>query len=82
MLRAVRTDYAARLVGGGSMTCEGAHEFGPASKDPRRSCVRCGRPGRDNVGESGGFFGEATMARAEFFGGLNFPKSANGGKAK
>lgn len=54
------------------------HVFAPASKDPRRSCVHCSRPGRDGVDERGGFFAEATMARADFFSGLRFPASANG----
>lgn len=45
--------------------------------DARRSCEFCGRPGRDNLrlGESGGFFGEATAARAEVFSGLRQPAS-------
>lgn len=58
----------------------GGHEWGPGSKDPRRPCVHCSRPGRDNVEarESGGYFAEATMARADLFSGLRFPASANG----
>lgn len=54
------------------------HQFAPPSKDPRRSCEHCGRPGRDNPDESGGYFAEATMARADLFSGLRFPASANG----
>lgn len=43
--------------------------------DPRNSCRHCGRPGRDNAGEEGGFLAEASAARAEFFSRLNQPKS-------
>lgn len=64
-------------VGACPKNAEG-HVFAPASKDPRRSCVHCSRPGRDGDNETGGFFAEATMARADFFSGLKFPDSANG----
>lgn len=52
------------------------HEW---SSGESRACVHCGRCGRDNVvaGESGGFFAEATMARAELFSGLRAPKSVS-----
>lgn len=56
------------------------HQWAPASVDARRSCAHCGRPGRDGVSEEGGFFAEATLARAELFSGLRFPGSANGVK--
>lgn len=56
------------------------HSWAAASVDSRRSCVHCGRPGRDHEGESGGFFAEATMARAELFSGLRFPLSSSGAK--
>lgn len=51
--------------------------------DPRKSCTFCGRPGRDNVtlGETGGFFAEATHARMEVFDRLVAPASSHG-KAK
>jgi hypothetical protein len=48
--------------------------------DPRKSCEFCGMPGRDNrtLGESGGFYGQATMARNELFSTLAAPKSVFG----
>lgn len=51
--------------------------------DARNSCKFCRRPGRDNrdIGESGGYFAEATMARMELFDGLKAPASSHG-KAK
>jgi hypothetical protein len=51
--------------------------------DPRKSCVHCGRPGRDNekLGESGGYFAEATLARTELFDRVASPLSSHG-KAK
>jgi len=58
------------------------HKFAPASVDPRRSCTQCGRPGRDGVDESGGFFAEATMARADLFSRMRFPESVNGKAAR
>lgn len=61
---------------------EEGHQWAPASRNSRRSCVHCGRPGRDGEGESGGFFAEATMARAELFSGLRFPASSNGAAVK
>jgi hypothetical protein len=75
----VRVRVAPSGVGACPKNAEG-HVLAEASRDPRRSCVHCGRPGRDNVEakETGGFFGEATMARADFFSGLRFPESANG----
>jgi predicted transcriptional regulator len=54
------------------------HVFASHSVDPRRSCVHCKRPGRDGVDQSGGFFHEATAARAELFSGLRAPKSSHG----
>lgn len=48
-------------------------------KDERRACVHCKQPGRDGVGESGGFFAETTMARAELFSGLRSPASTGWG---
>lgn len=65
------------------MTCSknaAGHVWASYVDDPRRSCVHCKRPGRDNVegGETGGFFAEATMARADLFSRLRFPASANG----
>jgi hypothetical protein len=52
---------------------------------PRKCCAHCGAPGRDNLtlGESGGFYGQATMARNELFSTLAAPKSSFGSvKAK
>lgn len=45
--------------------------------DSRNSCRFCKRPGRDNFfeGETGGFFAEATAARAELFSRLGQPAS-------
>lgn len=52
--------------------------------DPRKSCVFCARPGRENVfkGESGGFFAEATAARAGVFQGLKPTMESGTGKAE
>jgi hypothetical protein len=52
--------------------------------DPRKSCEFCGRPGRDNLllGESGGFFAEATDARYEVFAGLAAPMQSGTGKPR
>lgn len=60
------------------------HVWSSWKVDPRRSCVHCGRPGRDNVllGETGGFLAEATHARMETFDGLRAPMSAHGKAAK
>lgn len=45
--------------------------------DSRNSCRFCKHPGRDNVfeNESGGYFAEATAARAELFSRLRQPAS-------
>jgi hypothetical protein len=50
--------------------------------DPRKPCVFCGRPGRDNVfkGESGGFFAEATAARSASFQALKPTMESGSGK--
>lgn len=50
--------------------------------DPRRSCEFCGAPGRDNrtLGETGGFFGRATMARYDMSGPLAAPMQNGLGK--
>jgi hypothetical protein len=63
---------------------EAGHVWESSLVDPRRSCVHCGRPGRDNVrdAETGGFFAEATRARMLLFDGLRSPASCHGGKAK
>lgn len=66
----------------GSGVCPKSDSGHRWSNDSRRSCRHCGRPGRDNVGEEGGFFAEATMARAELFSGLRFPMSSNGAAVK
>lgn len=52
--------------------------------DPRKSCEFCGRPGRDNLklGESGGFFAEATDARYEVFASLAAPMTSGTGKVR
>jgi len=59
------------------------HEWEKWFVDPRKSCVHCGRPGRDDhqKGETGGYFAEATLARMEKFDRLRAPASAHG-KAK
>lgn len=54
------------------------HVFASHSVDSRRSCVHCHRLGRDNEGQAGGFFHEATAARAELFSMLRAPKSSHG----
>lgn len=54
----------------------GGHVWG---RDERRSCVHCKRPGRDGVDQSGGFFAEATMARADLFSRLRSPASTGFG---
>lgn len=60
------------------------HVWASWSVDPRRPCMFCGRPGRDDhaAGERGGYFAEATMARMELFDGLRAPASAHGKAAK
>jgi hypothetical protein len=56
------------------------HEWEKWMVDPRKSCVHCGRPGRDDhqAGERGGYYAEATMARMELFDGLRTPLSSHG----
>jgi len=41
--------------------------------DSRRSCEFCGRPGRDGVNETGGYFAKATMGRHDVFANLKAP---------
>ena len=62
---------------------EAGHEWGKWFVEPRKSCVHCGRPGRDNVflGDEGGYFADATRTRMEVFDGLKPPVSSHG-KAK
>lgn len=59
---------------------DGGHVWAPWFEDPRKSCVHCGRPGRDNVftGESGGYLHEAGHARMRLFDGLVSPASSHG----
>jgi hypothetical protein len=56
------------------------HVWAPWYEDPRKSCTFCGAPGRDNLklGETGGFYGQATMARTNLFDTLTTPQSAFG----
>jgi hypothetical protein len=65
---------------------EAGHEWASAKDDPRRSCVHCGRPGRDGiergVPQIGGFFAEATAARTELFNRLRTPDSIKKGYPK
>jgi hypothetical protein len=65
---------------------EAGHEWSSAKDDPRRSCVHCGRPGRDGiergVPQIGGFFAEATAARTELFNRLRTPDSIRKGYPK
>jgi hypothetical protein len=62
------------------------HEWASAKDDPRRSCVHCGRPGRDGIENGapqiGGFFAEATAARTELFNRLRTPDSIRRGYPK
>lgn len=60
------------------------HVFKSWRVDPRRSCEFCGRPGRDNfyLGESGGYFAEATGARTGVFSGLRAPMESGTGKSE
>jgi hypothetical protein len=65
---------------------EAGHEWSSAKDDPRRSCVHCGRPGRDGIDNGvpqiGGFFAEATAARTELFNRLRTPDSIRKGYPK
>lgn len=59
------------------------HIWASAKIDPLRSCIHCGRHGREpeSKGEpNGGFFAEATRGRAAFFGGLAAPMQSGTGK--
>jgi hypothetical protein len=50
------------------------HVWASWKVDPRKSCVHCGRPGRDNLrnGESGGYFAAATAQRRELIGSASY----------
>lgn len=61
----------------------GGHVWVSWQVDSRKPCKFCGRPGRDNTPlggthTTGGFFAEATAARADVFAGLGQPKSVTG----
>lgn len=47
--------------------------------DPRRSCEFCGRPGRDGKDETGGYFGQVTGGRVDFFSGMKAPMQSGTG---
>lgn len=53
-----------------------------ASGDARNPCGFCGLPGRGDASKGeGGFFAEATAARADVFSGLRAPMQSGTGKA-
>lgn len=58
------------------------HVWSSWKVDARKSCVFCGRPGRDGKGEEGGFFAEATAARYAIVAPLATPMFAGTGKPR